>query len=379
MPKRGGVLLATVLFSALVGGCVSPPRVDPACTASGTDAAALTDALRFANQGLSQSIRVYRHGCLAGQGGYEAQYDNVGINLWSATKGVTSLVVGRAITMGRLGLDDPIGRYLPEADSAHGAITIRQLLTQSSGLRFSWADEGNPGLYDSVRYVLSLPFAHDPGTYFEYAQAPLTLLLEVVRRAIDEDVVSFAQREIFEPIGIGDARWSWLRDRTGHPLGYAGVIMRPRDMVQLGTLMLHHGAWGDRQLVAADYMAHLQESSPTNPGYGFLTWTNEGSWHYSASIGNRQRREHRWIESAPADTYVLSGLGDQMIWVVPTWDMVIVRTGLPTGPKWKYDLFRRLRRVVTDVDSGPLAPYVQDRPQGVDDYRVLVDPEIWPR
>jgi len=68
-----------------------------------------------------------------------------------------------------------------------------------------------------------------------------------------------------------------------------------------------------------------------------------------------------------------------MIWVIPSWDVVIVRTGLPTGPKWKYDLFRRLRTAVTDVDSGPLEPYVEDRPQGVDDYRLLIDPRIWPR
>ena len=52
---------------------------------------------------------------------------------WSMTKSVTALVVGRAVTLGKLDIDRPIASLYPEADRAHGALTPRHLLTMTSG------------------------------------------------------------------------------------------------------------------------------------------------------------------------------------------------------------------------------------------------------
>ena len=104
---------------------------------------------------------MYRHDCLVGQSGADTDTRFVPAGLWSATKGIVSMLVGRAVQMGRLSVDDPIGRYLRDVDAAHGAITIEQLLTQSSGLAFHWANDGSAaGDGDWVAFhTMALPFA----------------------------------------------------------------------------------------------------------------------------------------------------------------------------------------------------------------------------
>lgn len=80
---------------------------------------------------------MYRHGCLAGKSERDPLVETVPAPLASSSKGVFSLVLGRAVTLGKLKLDDPIGKYLPEADPEHGALSVRTLLNQNSGLKFS--------------------------------------------------------------------------------------------------------------------------------------------------------------------------------------------------------------------------------------------------
>jgi len=100
----------------------------------GFDQARLDAALQYGERLLSTSVRVYRYGCLAAQtpadrfSVYSPQF------MASASKTVLALSLGRAATLGYLSVDEPIGKYLPEADAAHGALTIRQLLNQVSGL-----------------------------------------------------------------------------------------------------------------------------------------------------------------------------------------------------------------------------------------------------
>src|SRR5699024_7390993 len=112
----------------------------------------------------------------------------------------------------------------------------------------------------------SLPFDHPPGSYFEYAQTPVTLLAAVVEAAAGQDLQDFAAAQLFEPIGITRDRWWWSRDAAGHTVGYASLSMRPVDLARLGTLLLDGGRWGPRQLIDPGYVDAMSASSPANPG-----------------------------------------------------------------------------------------------------------------
>lgn len=353
-------------------GTAAPDEVD-------IDPGAVERAVWIATLNLAASVRIYRHDCLVATSGRDGETERKPENLWSATKGVLSILVGRAVTMGKLGLDDPIGRYLPQADPAHGAITVRQLLTQNSGLRFAWANTIASGIdRDSVAYTLSLPFDHQPGTYFEYAQTTLTTLGAVVEAAVGRDLQEFAREEVFEPLGIPDSRWSWERDGAGHTYGYAFLSMAPLDLARIGELLLHRGEWNGRRIVDAAYVDEMGRGSPTNPGYGFLVWSNEGERYFTTSALVRKERDHRWLAAVPPDTYALSGLFDQFVYVLPSLDMVVVRTGAQGLSGWAHEMFRALLGGLRDVPYSDPGPPPNDDLIDLSDFSKLIDLRTFP-
>ena len=306
------------------------------------DPEAVRAAIDYATRALAASVRVYRHDCLVGQSGADTDTRFVPAGLWSATKGIVSMLVGRAVQMGRLSVDDPIGRYLPDVDVAHGAITVEQLLTQSSGLAFHWANDVAAGDGDSVAFTMALPFAHAPGTFYEYAQTTVTVLGAVVEAAVGQDLQAFAQAELFGPLGIPRDRWSWQRDVAGHTIGFAALAMAPVDLARIGTLLAHDGQWGDRRLIDPGYVAAMGASSATNPGYGYLLWTNRGDSFITPSSLARRTKDRPWLPAAPRDLFALSGMFDQFVWVIPSLDMVVVRTGFFGPSNWGHEFFRIL-------------------------------------
>lgn len=312
---------------------VSPADVD-------VDVEAVRRTVQQQTNPFTASFRIYRDGCLIGRtADDDASFDRP-VHLFSMTKSIVALVVGRAVALGRLSVDDPIGRFVPEADAAHASITVRQLLTHTSGLRFAWLNDLAGSTEDSVGQALSLPRVAPGGSDFEYAQTTVTLLAYVVERAVGEDFQAFASRELFEPVGIAADSWSWWRDAVGHTHGYAWLQMAPVDVARLATLVLHRGEWDGRSLIGADYIADMGASTPTNPGYGYLVQTNQGDWHIG-TFGD-VAKDRPVLPSAPRDTVLFTGFLEQGAFVVPSLGLVIVRVGLPWSPSWRADIFTSL-------------------------------------
>ncbi|MES3021565.1 MAG: serine hydrolase [Pseudomonadota bacterium] len=331
----------------------------------GFDQARLDAAIRFGERLLSTSIRVYRHGCLAGKSGLDPASVYVPQALFSGSKTVLSLAVGRAVTMGHLKLDDPIGKYLPEADAAHGAITVRQLLNQTSGLQLVVADEAAALTADPVQYTLALPFWYPPGTEFMYAQNTLTTLSRVLERATGQEFQAFTQNELMNRVGIARDHWVWLRDRSGSTFAWGGMLLRPDDEARLGHLMLNNGKWGNEQIINPSYMNQAKTGTAANPGHGFLLWLNSGDFYKASLIGRPQRIDQPMLPGSPPDTYGSMGALGQMTIVVPSRDLVFVRNGGPGGGaetvegKEYHELVRQVIAAVNDMpqntDPGPYA------------------------
>jgi CubicO group peptidase (beta-lactamase class C family) len=295
----------------------------------GLDAEKLQEAFDFSTTHSSASVLVLRHGCLAGASRLDALTSEISLDGWSMTKSVTALLVGRAVTLGKLNIDKPIGRLFPEADRAHARLTPRQLMHMSSGLHLNWTrDFHGPSLQpDRVRDALSLPFDHTPGTYWEYHQSPVTLLGEVVTRAVGGDIQQFAQRELFGRIGIRAGSWTWDRDRAGNTEAWAHLKMRSVDWARVGTLVLHDGSWNGRRLISKAYMRQFAASSPSNHGYGFLTWVNGRDSFVLPGTNGRDEAKGWVVPNAPKDSIILAGQDEQRVYVIPSLDMVVVRLG----------------------------------------------------
>lgn len=382
IPAVGGGPSGVVHPAARTRDCAQPSKEGDFQRATpeevDLDPASVQDAVRFATGNLAASVRIYRHDCLVATSAFDPDTEYVPAGLWSLTKGVVAVLVGRAVQLGRLSVDDTVGRYFPEADAEHGAVTVRQLLHQNSGLAFHWANDVAAGGTDSIRFTLGLPFDHEPGTYFEYAQTTVSLLVELIERATGLDIQTFAAQQLFGPLGIPRDRWSWARDEFGNSFGYAFLAMAPLDLARIGTLLLHEGRWEGRQLIDPRYVREMSEPSNTNPGYGYLVWTNRGDWFVTPSSLVRKTKDRPVIGSAPRDTYALSGMFDQLIWVIPSLDMVVVRTGFFGVSNWAHQFFRILMKGVRDVkvaDPGPLGP---EPMADLSEWGSLIDLATWP-
>jgi CubicO group peptidase (beta-lactamase class C family) len=374
-------------------------RTDPA--AVGLDAQLLRAAGEYAASTGAASYRVYRHGCLVLDAGLQADTDDRPRFAFSMTKSVVSLLVGRAVALGALGIDDPIGPHLRRAgvqvDETKADLTVRHLLTQTSGVRMPFlTDLMDASSGDSVARFLERPFEAVPGTRFIYAQTAVTVLGVVVEGAVGADLQDFARDELFHRVGIDDSEWRWERDPAGNTHGWAGLDMSPRAFARLGILAGAGGMWGTDRLIDAAYLDQAQEGgSPTNPCYGFLMRSNRSTRCSNDGIPYPQVYERRFLAPAPIDAFGFSGAFDQETTIIPSLDMVVVRMGAPAfatrdplGPveglfasASKYRSTQLVMRAVLDVPQPEVPDWTPDPdPPSLDLARLipLPLPEPWP-
>jgi CubicO group peptidase (beta-lactamase class C family) len=351
----------------------------------GMDGQRLQDAFDWTLCHATVSIAVYRHGCLAGQGRLDSATSGVAWDGWSMTKSVTAMLLGRASRLGKVDIRKPIAPLYPEADAAHAQLTPLDLLTMTSGLHRNFVRDLSPQP-DNVRDALALPFDHEPGTYWEYQQSGVTLVLNAMERAVGEDAQKFAQDQLFGPIGIapGDG-WSWERDRAGHTQGWAHLHMKNGDWARFGLLLLRKGRWGSRRLLSRAYVEKMTTPGKVNNAYGLLTWLNGGGRYVMPAVQGYDSGEGQLVPAGPRDMFLFAGQAEQRLYVIPSRDMVIVRLGengsqdadtrtsvwTGHGGQLDHEIVRRVLRAVTDVpydDPGPYAgsdPHVPPADDGV--------------
>ena len=216
----------------------------------------------------------------------------------SATKSVISTLVGIALTKGDLkSLDQTLGELLPQHRSvmskSSARTSLRQLLTMTGGwTAFYDAETAKPKL---VRRLLMAGPEGDPGT-FVYSNVGPHLLSAVLAQASGTSTLAYAQRVLFDPLGIKSqpafegpmARrdnpgvvstnsFRWLRDPDGLQAGPYGLALTARDMVKIGELWLNGGVWHGWRILDADYIAQastnqVPELEGKIRGYGYLWW-----------------------------------------------------------------------------------------------------------
>lgn len=360
--------------------CTLPAAGRPFATATPAEEDLNATQLRQAVADLSRhnrtSVQVFRNNCLVAGDALNPLTGTNHNNLFSVTKSVVSMLAGIAVGEGKLDLSARIGRYLPHGsqwgDAAHRALTVDQLLTQTSGIAEAiLAEAATTGSDPSLpQEALAQPIEHRPGTHFEYSQLGPALLAYVVQRAVGTDLATFAQHVLFTRVGITAGSWFWLEDRSGTPYGYSNLFLTPAQLARLGLLMQDGGRWNGRQVVPASYVASVSRPNPTNGCYGLLFWTNRGRPCTGANIPSAETVHHRAVPSAPVDMYQMNGTGGQLNLMMPGLHMTVTTTGWfgdtypdpsillgATPGNMQYDFFRALMKAVEGVDYRDPGPY----------------------
>lgn len=244
-------------------------------------------------------------------------------SLWvwnSAGKTLTAVAVGIAQEEGFLSIDDTTSDYLGEGWTSmtpqqEEKITIRHQLTMTSGLN----DAGDFYCTDPA----CLQYLTDPGLRWAYHNAPYTLLDDVIADATGMTLNNWVTQKIRQPIGMNGF---YL------PVGYNNVfISNARSMARFGLLLLGEGSWnGTPVLDDPVYFQEMTTSSQTiNPSYGYLTWLNGQS---SFMVPQLQFSfPGSPMPNAPDDMYAALGKDGQIINIVPSNGMVVMRMGLDDG------------------------------------------------
>ncbi len=215
---------------------------------------------------------------------------------FSVAKSFTSTLVGAAIQDGHIkSLEDKVSAYLPGLrGSAYDDVTVRQLLTMSSGVRWN-EDYEDPkadvaqfnnatpeaGMDATVSYLRKLPRAHPPGELWNYNTGETNLIGVLVSAATGKPLAQYLQEKIWHPAGM-ESQATWLLGRTGNEIAGCCLQASTRDFARFGLFVLANGAAGGQQVVPPDWFAQAtrkqKDIGDPGRGYGFQWWTyDDGS------------------------------------------------------------------------------------------------------
>ena len=198
-------------------------------------------------------------------------------NLYSISKVLTSTGVGLAYDEGLLKLEDPIVKYLgnhvpEEADPKIREVTVRHLLTQTSGI-------GQGSLFEADRYlgtgedwiarVLGRAMPHQPGTVFTYDNGNYYMLSCIVEKVTELPLDRFLKTTLFRRMGIRE--FAWERCPLEHTMGATGCYMGLEDLNKIGRLYALGGSYEGRQLLSREWVEMAAAPYPNTSGtpYGF--------------------------------------------------------------------------------------------------------------
>jgi CubicO group peptidase (beta-lactamase class C family) len=258
-------------------------------------------------------------------------YDERSLNTsFSMAKSFASALVGIAIDEGYIkSVDEPITNYIPELlkkDKRFESITIRNLLTMSSGIKYEeggflpWsktADDTKTYYATNLRRLaLNCRIESRPDNYFEYNNYNPLLVGLILERATGMPVSRFMETKLWRPMGMeADGSWSLDSKKDGFEKMESGVNARARDFARFGMLYAKEGNWRGKQLISRGWVEEsTRPDTSTDPSqdYQYFWWVNtpDGKNHFSAQ-----------------------GNYGQYIYVAPEKDLVIVRLGKEEGEK----------------------------------------------
>ncbi len=267
---------------------------------------------------------------------------------FSVAKSITSTLLGAAIRDGYIrGLDDSVTRYVkPLRGSAYDGVTVRQLLTMTSGVRWNedytdlqsdvaqlYAVKPDSGMDATVSYVRRLPREAPPGTKWEYKTSETNLVGVLVMAATGKSLSDYLTEKIWQPYGM-ESNAAWMVDDVGHEQGGCCLAMTLRDYGRFGQFILDGARIGDRSIVPDDWLREATRNQVATGnagrGYGYQWWTNDDG------------------------TFEASGIYGQTVHIDPDRHLVIVLNGAarqPTGREQSIARRRFMDAVKAETDA----------------------------
>jgi CubicO group peptidase (beta-lactamase class C family) len=306
----------------------------------------------------TRAIVVMKDGRIIG----ERYADGIGIDTpllgFSATKSVTSALVGILVRQDKLALDKPapVAAWRDPNDPRH-AITIDELLRHTAGLGLGSSLQASLGAAfepvnrmkfmepDMASYAESIALATSPGTAWSYQDGNYLILSQIIRNAVGgrpSDYLRFARDELLAPLGMRHVTIEF--DASGTPEGSSQMLASARDWARFGQLYLDDGVVGGKRILPEGWVKYSAAPTPGGfVGYGAGFWTN---------LGDSRGANYRSAEGWPRDAFLAKGSIGQYVIIIPSQRLVIARFGRTVNFPLDADGVSQLVRDVVAATAG---------------------------
>lgn len=264
---------------------------------------------------LEKDKRVNVHTLVCLKGGEvicECAHPGYDINVWhlshSMSKTVTGMAIGMLVDDGLLSLDDYLVDLLPGyeyRDEKIAKITVKHLLTMTSGVRFSEAGSVTEAKWTETYFDSSCAFV--PGTNFAYNSMNSYILARIVVKLTGKSLTEFLDERLFGPLHITNRFWE--KSQEGIEKGGWGLYLSSESWAKLGYMMLRGGIFEGKRILSERWVNESHQRHVKTP---------EGIGHFDYGL-------HMW-SSRDDDGYLFNGMLGQNVWICPKNDIVLVMT-----------------------------------------------------
>ncbi len=253
---------------------------------------------------------------------------------WSVAKSFTNALVGILVREGKVGINAPVPR--PEwAKDARKEITLSNLLHMNSGLEWN-EDYGNLSdvtvmlhkAGDMGDFAAGKKAVAPPDSVWLYSSGTTNIVCDYLRTLFgsEEEYLAFPRKALFSKTGIRSAVWE--PDASGTLVGSSYLYATQRDYARFGLLYLHNGNWLGEQILPEGWVNYTTTPANGSGGqYGAFFWLNRSGK----------------FPGVPEDMYSCNGHDGQYIFIIPSKEMVIVRTGY--SPHDTFDIKAMVRSI----------------------------------
>lgn len=252
---------------------------------------------------------------------------------WSMTKAIAVTLAGILKENGKINIDQPVDISEWSGDERN-QITMRHLLAMGSGL--GWEEEyfGNSDVNqmlwntnDTYTKSVNIPLESPPGTVREYSSGTTNIISGYIRKILGNDQAywSFPYKALLHKIGMTTAEME--TDAAGNYVMSSHCYASARDWAKFGLLYLNKGNWNGEQIISEEWVKNATAPDKNDPAYGWVFVLNT---------------RNELFADAPKDAYKAGGFNGQMVIVIPSENMVIVRLGVSD----KFDSNRVVKEIL---------------------------------
>lgn len=260
---------------------------------------------------------------------------------WSMAKSFTQALTGIAVRRGLVNIDRPMGNRRWPAGDPRAAIPWRFWLNMVDGQDYHELGVVAPTKNDAARmlfgsgrrdvaeFAAALPLVHEPGSHWNYNSAGINLVADALGNAFAPGADPAERRarmnavireELFGPLGMTSALAEF--DAAGTFVGSAFVYATALDYARFGLLYLRDGVWNGRRILPEGWVDFARSKTPVEDCdiYG------AGFWVTPAAGSGKPRRA--LTPHGPRDLFAAQGHEGQLIAILPSKDLIVVRLGL---------------------------------------------------